>query len=146
MTADLAFIVPVYNDWDSLFVLQKEIEASVKGTIIFLIVDDSSLVAHDKDNFTPVQSPTIILHLNNNLGHQRAIATGLAYASVNLQAKNLVVMDGDGEDKAADIPNLLSLSQEFDGIIFAKRTKRNEGPVFTCYYRLYKLMFRMLTG
>jgi hypothetical protein len=88
-----------------------------------------------------------ILHLNRNLGHQRAIAIALAHTAQNFPGHAVVVMDADGEDRPEDIPALVKRSEEFPGrIIFARRVKRSEGFAFRVYYRLYKLMYRVLTG
>ena len=65
-----------------------------------------------------------MLRLRRNLGHQRAIAVGLAYVEDCLQADAVVIMDGDGEDDPADVPRLLErLEEEGDEkIVFAERT------------------------
>ena len=52
-----------------------------------------------------------VLRLRRNLGHQRAIAIGLAYVEDCLSATRVVVMDGDGEDDPADVPRCSSDSK-----------------------------------
>jgi hypothetical protein len=54
-------------------------------------------------------------------------------------------MDGDGEDRAQDLPELL---REFSGeeIVFAARTKRMENLGFRLGYRAYRLIHRLMTG
>ena len=57
-------------------------------------------------------------------------------------------MDGDGEDAPADIPRLLD---ELDShgtarIVFAERTKRSEGWIFSLFYTIYRLLHRVLVG
>ena len=49
-----------------------------------------------------------VLVLRRNLGHQRAIAVGLAFIDAQLECTAVVVMDGDGEDAPEDIPKLLA--------------------------------------
>ena len=150
MVNALLIIIPVYNDWESLQVLQREIETcfidNTLTSISFLIVDDSSEIKINIDNYIKLKHQTIILELNQNLGHQKAIATGLAYAYGNLSADHIIIMDGDGEDKPTDISTLLSKSPESKGIVFAKRTKRSEGFIFRLFYQLYKSIFKLLTG
>ncbi len=88
-----------------------------------------------------------ILHLARNLGHQKAIALGIAYINSNLSCDIVIVMDADGEDQPTDIARLLERSEECPGcIVFARRARRSEGFVFRAFYLLYKLIFKLLTG
>ena len=89
-----------------------------------------------------------VLHLRRNLGHQRAIAVGLAYVEARGGADAVVVMDGDGEDRPEDVNRLLD-ALEADGgrrIVFAERTRRSEGVVFGLLYWAYRLIHQVLTG
>ena len=87
-----------------------------------------------------------VLRLRRNLGHQRAIAVGLAYIEDCLPPDAVVVMDGDGEDDPADVPRLLErLEEEGNGtIVFAERAKRSESLVFRVFYALFKLLHLLL--
>ena len=88
-----------------------------------------------------------VIHLARNLGHQKAIALGLAYIDQNIKLDQVLVMDCDGEDRPEDIS--LLLDEHFkspDAIIFAQRAQRSEGLIFQFFYILYKLGFRILTG
>jgi hypothetical protein len=82
------------------------------------------------------------------LGHQKAIAIGLAYAVEHQLADLIVVMDSDGEDKPADVPKLLAAAEAGSelSIVVAKRVKRSERLTFRIFYQLYRLTFRILTG
>jgi hypothetical protein len=88
-----------------------------------------------------------ILHLLRNIGHQKAIAVGLAYIKENLSCDKVLVMDADGEDRPEDAVVLLKESLNNPGkIIFAKRKSRQEGSGFRLFYNIYKFAFRLLTG
>ncbi len=88
-----------------------------------------------------------VLHLQRNIGHQKAIAVGLAYIKENMECDKVLVMDADGEDRPEDALALLKESQNNPGsIIFAKRKSRQEGNSFLLFYRIYKFAFRILTG
>jgi hypothetical protein len=81
------------------------------------------------------------------MGHQRAIALGLAEVAEREDIHAVVVMDADGEDQPEDILKLIALHQKDpDAIIVASRAKRSEGLVFVTFYMLYRLIFRILTG
>jgi hypothetical protein len=143
-------LIPVYNDWTSLRILLGKI-INVLGVINnenfkFLIIDDGSSEKINKKKFSNFN--LTYLQLRRNLGHQRAIAIGLAY--LNAAEKNIskvIVMDADGEDDPEVIPALLdSARMHEDTVIFSSRTKRNEGIIFRLGYFIYKRLFHLLTG
>jgi hypothetical protein len=86
-----------------------------------------------------------------NLGHQRAIVYGLRKILPDVNESDLIVtLDSDGEDRPEDIPRLLA--PLLDGadpvrtLCIARRTERNESLQFKVLYRMFRLMFRILTG
>jgi glycosyltransferase involved in cell wall biosynthesis len=89
-----------------------------------------------------------VLGLRRNLGHQRAIAVGLAYIREQTPCDCVVVMDADGEDRPSDVPALLAhMDREGRGkIVFAARHRRSDGIVFRLFYFAYRLIHRALTG
>ncbi len=146
----LLVLSPVYNDWLSYARLLNESKAVLENAGIthykFIAVDDCS-----SPGFEQVNDPSLnnldVLTLTNNLGHQKAICAGLVYANENYSGYDVVVLDSDGEDLPENIPELMSKSRTFGNkIVFAQRTERSEGPVFTFFYKLYKVIFRQLTG
>ncbi|MCP4142017.1 MAG: glycosyltransferase [Chloroflexi bacterium] len=148
---EITIITPVYNDWEAFLLLLSEIEevASENALSVKIIaVNDGSVhvpkMTIEAGNIASVE----IMHLSRNLGHQRSIAVGLSALHKKGEVfAPIVVMDCDGEDRPTDIPRLLS---EYDrhpnAIIFAQRARRSEGLVFKLFYRLFKLVFRVLTG
>lgn len=149
MAQQVTILIPVYNDAESLNVLLAKLagicreQADTRFEI--LVVDDGSS-SEPAINSLPGIS-IHVLHLQRNIGHQKAIAVGLAYCKENITADKILVMDGDGEDRPEDIPVLLQASGAEPGkIIFAQRKTRQEGRRFRFFYWLYKLAFRLLTG
>ncbi len=144
---DLCIVTPVFNDWASFERLLGDLEDSLVDKCNFQVVavnDDSYVPPPDglleRDNLT-------VLNLICNLGHQRAIAIGLAYVADNIHCDAVVVMDADGEDKPSDIPTLIDASAAApESIVVAGRGKRSEGAAFRLGYRLYRWMFRLFTG
>jgi hypothetical protein len=153
-TGSIVILIPVFNDWDSLARLLHRLDAVMAAhdrTADILVVDDGSTIEPEadwqEDAFDALERIDI-LRLRRNLGHQRAIAIGLAYIEDCLQSRAVVVMDGDGEDDPRDVPRLLDQLEE-DGyrrIVFAERTKRSESFRFKVFYALYKVVHRLLTG
>lgn len=139
-------LIPVFNDWEScarlITDIEKEVSFKKDVSVQYFIVDDCS--TDDQLNFS---TQVNIISLNRNVGHQRAIAIGLCYINDNAPADYVIVMDGDGEDKASDINALLDKAVlEKDKIIFGTRKKRYEGFWFRFFYILYKQIYRLLTG
>jgi glycosyltransferase involved in cell wall biosynthesis len=151
---DLVVMIPVYNDWHALHLLLADLDAALSRAerrARVLVVDDGSTepVAEDFPGRTYQALGRIdLLGLRRNVGHQRAIAIGLAYVEQNIPCRALVLMDGDGEDAPADVPRLLD-KFEREGerkIIFAERTRRSESRLFRVFYALYKTLHLLLTG
>jgi len=88
------------------------------------------------------------LRLRRNLGHQRALAIGLAYVEDKIPCQAVILMDSDGEDDPHDVPTLLKKYREEleQKIIFAERTKRSESWIFQLFYSLFKLLHYLLTS
>ena len=141
-------IVPVLNDERSLAILVRELVRELAGrtAISLLVVDDGSI-----PNIDLVHVPLVegrLITLSRNLGHQKAIAIGLAYAVANNLADVFVVMDVDGEDRPGDVIRLLaSLEREPDfSVVVAQRIRRSERLAFRTFYQIYRLLFFLLTG
>jgi hypothetical protein len=115
-----------------------------------LLVNDGSVEPAPEDLATGLAllREVEILHLRRNLGHQRAIAVGLAFIYDNRPCSAVVVMDGDGEDSPSDVPRLLGRSRAGAGkfVVFAKRRRRAEGRFFRLMYWVFRAAHRILTG
>ncbi|HLN94836.1 MAG TPA: glycosyltransferase [Flavobacterium sp.] len=144
-------VIPVFNDWDSLLILLKQI-AEVQAqhdayTFSAVVVDDGSFEERP-DRLLSIL-PLTLLTLKRNVGHQRAIAVGLQFANQKVaQSDYVIVMDGDGEDPPAHLIALLEKARLSGDrkIIFAARNKRQESRFFKLGYIVYKYLFYSLTG
>lgn len=149
-TNKLVLLTPVLDDWDSLYILLKEIKSNLAKSQIdnysVLIVNDFSSTVLSKEKFTDLNIPIQIINLKKNLGHQRAIASGLSYINKNLKSEKVIIMDSDGEDQPNDIISLYKLCNDTNQIVFAKRTKRSESFIFKVFYKIYKNLFRFFVG
>jgi polyisoprenyl-phosphate glycosyltransferase len=152
---NVTILTPVYNDWDSFMQLMNEMDqcaGELKNISVTVIaVDDGSTYPHSDKGLETPRYPYIkeisILHLARNLGHQKAIAIGIAYINSTIPCDLVIVMDADGEDRPGDIVPLLKASANSPGhIIFARRSRRSEGLTFRIFYFLYKIFFKLLTG
>jgi len=149
----IAFVIPVFDDWDcARGVVQqiRELAPSIRQPLTVFLVDDGSLtqvpanlVSGPRNRAAQVQ----IIELFTNVGHQRAIAIGLAAVERIGSFEAVIVMDGDGEDRVPEIHRLLQAHQEHpEAVIVAQRGKRREPFPFKPFYGLYQRLFRVFTG
>lgn len=152
MTDSIAIVTPVFNDWDCVGKLLRDIGKTLDGkvaTVHLIVVNDCSTAPPPGAIDVPAGISYTRVDLVMNVGHQRAILIGLCYClERDLAVDQIIVMDSDGEDDPRYIPTLLQEARSAGGgrIIFAARSKRSEGLTFRLYYGLYKLVFKLLTG
>ena len=145
----LIVVTPVFEDVDASERLFEALAAKFSSAVYVIAVDDGS-VHHplEASVLSNVGVEGVVLKLRSNVGHQRAIAIGLAYVSERaVDEPMVVVMDSDGEDLPDTIPALLARleSDDFD-IVVAQRKRRVETMKFKLFYFIYKALFRLLTG
>ncbi len=154
LPARVVVLVPVYNDWRAAQLLLRRIAEElvplgVMPEVVF--IDDASVEKVPAVWEPPVEAVPVrveVLHLRRNLGHQRALAVGMAHAADERQADAVVLMDGDGEDAPEAIPRLLKamLAEGGRKVIFAERQQRAERWFFRVCYWCYRQLHRLLTG
>lgn len=150
----ILIIIPVFNDWYCLDMLLMNLDEVLNNEGIkceVLVIDDASTIAsHDSFISTNFQAIKKIncLELKRNLGHQRAIAIGLAYVEANIICPAVIVMDGDGEDTSLDVLKLIYQCDKegYEKVVFARRSQRSESQIFKFFYIIYKLLYKLLTG
>lgn len=147
----VAIVTPVYEDQTSFAELCRRLavaqhEAGVRFHLI--AVDDGSLAAPPV--VSAISSAGLsgeILRLARNVGHQAAIAIGLARAAQLKDIAACVVMDSDGEDTPESIPRLLrAVAEPNIEVAVAQRAKRSETLAFRSFYAVYKRLFKLATG
>ncbi len=149
----ILILIPVYEDWEPLRLLIARLDEVLSAAALraaLLLIDDASSTPPGDLVHGRLQSidEVCLVTLRRNVGHQRAIAVGLAYAHESVACDEVVVMDADGEDNPADVPRLVAACAEYDNrrIIFARRAKRSEGALFSAFYLIFKVLYRMMTG
>ena len=147
----IKILIPVYNDWQSVFKLLDEINlnlANLDHEISVIIINDAS--NHDRieeeKNFENLNSVKI-LNMKINQGHARCIATGLKYIFEKEDFDYVIPMDGDGEDRPEEINNFIDqISNSNEKPIVGERVKRSEDLIFKTCYQLHKLITLTFTG
>ncbi len=147
MSRRVAIVIPVLDDWECLSRLSRELQAALAPAgwePVVVVVDDGS---RPGPGATAAEGAGTVLRLTRNVGHQRAIAIGLDYVVQEIEAEAVAVMDSDGEDRPADLPGMLAALDRQDGrVVVATRRRRQESRHFVASYRVYKALFRVLTG
>jgi glycosyltransferase involved in cell wall biosynthesis len=146
----LAVVTPVHNDWASftrlIEALDRELRGSCGELVVFAVDDGSAEKPPVIDGPFVVLKRVEVLRLAINLGHQRAIATGLAHVAAH-NFDCVIIMDCDGEDRPEDARALTARhSHDPAKVIVAERAKRSECMQFRVFYTLYKIAFISLTG
>ena len=142
-------LIPVFNDWQSVFKLIENIDLQINNeTIDIIIVNDASTESFDNNQkqFSKINSVKII-NLIKNGGHRKAIATGLKYCQENLEYDYIIPMDGDGEDRPEELKDFFNQVQETQPeVITATRIKRSESFLFKFLYSMHKIFTHLITG
>ena len=147
----IKILIPVYNDWQSVFKLLDEINSlsvDSKFQISAIIINDASnhdRVNEDK-NFENIKSIKI-LNMKINQGHARCIATGLKYINEKEDFDFVIPMDGDGEDRPQEIIDFINQIKNLNNKpIVGQRIKRSENLIFKICYQIHKLITLTFTG
>ena len=147
----ISVITPVYNDFVAFVVLCRDlgmVAAKCRIRLSIIAIDDGSTEAPPAlDHLEPGIENITVLRLTCNLGHQRAIAVGLATAALGCDYDAVIVMDCDGEDRPSDLFALVDAHRRTQtAVIVARRAKRSESLRFRLFYHLYKGIFAVCTG
>jgi|TARA_B100000315_G_scaffold50939_1_gene45484 hypothetical protein len=144
-------LIPVYNDWKSIFKLLENIDVQIKdwdAEVSVLIVNDASTEERPKNelDFKNIKSLRVI-NMKQNRGHARCNAAGLKYISEKENFDYVILMDGDGEDRPEELTSLFNKSKENPlKTVTLNRIKRSEGPFFKLLYESHKILTYIFTG
>jgi dolichol-phosphate mannosyltransferase len=118
---EISVVVPLFNEEESIAILQSELNAALKGLdyeIIF--VDDGSV---DRTAERIETAPNVrLIRFEKNSGQSAAIYAGLTAA----RGANVVVIDGDLQNDPADIPKLLAEIARGADLVCGYRLKRRD--------------------
>ena len=147
----IKILIPIYNDWKSVFKLLENIDAQISK----LNFEFSVIIVNDGST---QQKPEIFLKLHNlksikiinmkkNKGHGRCNAAGLKYIFENEEFDYIIPMDGDGEDRPEEIREFINkLKDSPDLPVVGERVKRSESAIFKFCYEIHKILTLIFTG
>ncbi len=147
----IKILIPVYNDWKSVFKLLENINSEVSNLghdFSVIIVNDASSeskleLSTSLDNLNSIK----IINMKENRGHARCNAAGLKHIHENEEFDYVIPMDGDGEDRPEEIKQLVdNINYHPDKPIVGERIKRSEGIFFKFCYFVHKIITSTFTG
>ena len=113
-------VLPAYNEGTKIKNIINNVKNYCKNIVI---VDDGS--RDETVNQARIAGVTVIEHIVN-LGKGATLRTGCDYA-INQGAKNIVVMDSDGQHDASDIPRFFESLKKHD-IVYSYRQGSGRQP------------------
>lgn len=164
----LSLVIPIYNEEETLPLLSRELEGTVKRlrverdlAVECILVDDGSVDGSYAylENWARRDTSVKVLKLSRNFGHQLALTAGLDAANGDA----VVSLDGDLQDPPEVIFDMLDrVEDEGLDVVYARREEREGETLFKrgtawLFYRLMKKLihrelpedsgdFRLITG
>ena len=144
-------LIPVYNDWKSVFKLLENIDLQIAkwdAEVSVLIINDASTEERLTTalNFKKIKSVRVV-NMKKNRGHARCNAAGLKYLTEKEKFDYVILMDGDGEDRPEELTLLFNKSKENPSkTVTLDRIKRAEGLFFKLLYEGHKILTYVFTG
>ena len=147
----IKILIPIFNDWKSVFRLLENIDLQLNGRdpeISVLIINDSSTEKKPNNNFIFKNLKLVkIINMKKNRGHARCIAAGLKYISEKEDFDYVIPMDGDGEDRPAELGAIIFEAYGHpNNVITANRIKRSDGFLFRFCYLIHKYLTFIFAG
>jgi glycosyltransferase involved in cell wall biosynthesis len=147
MTPDLSFVVPVYNEQDSVVRLVEEIAEVCtrigKSWELFFVDDGSTdqtvaTIKRLRGNYPQAG----LIELRRNFGKAAALSAGFAACSAPI----VFTLDGDLQDDPNEVPNFLAeLDRGFD-CVTGWKVDRLDPIDKTLPSRIFNFMVRKVTG
>ena len=147
----IKILIPIYNDWQSVFKLLENIDSEIAGLkdeLSVIIVNDASTEQKPEFvlNIKNLKSVKVI-NMKENRGHARCNAAGLKYINEKEDFDYVIPMDGDGEDRPEEIKLLIEKTKDYpDTVVTGNRTKRSEGLIFIFSYLIHKYLTYIFAG
>ena len=143
-TPKYSFVIPIYNEEETLAELYRRISAvmaRMDGSVELILINDGSRdrslellrELHEQD------SRICYLSFARNFGHQIAVTAGLNFSSGQI----VVVMDGDLQDPPELIIDMVEQWRQGYQVVYAQRTQRRKEGWFKrlpayMYYRILR--------
>ena len=144
-------LIPIYNDWQSVFKLLENIDLQLDdwdSEVSVLIINDASTEKKPNNSFVFKNLKSVqIINMKKNWGHARCIAAGLKYINEKEDFDYVIPMDGDGEDRPVELGAMIREAYGHpNNVITANRIKRSDGFLFRFCYLIHKYLTFIFAG
>jgi glycosyltransferase involved in cell wall biosynthesis len=145
---DLSIVVPLYNEEESLPLLDQEIRAALQPTGLdyeVIYVDDGSRdgTLATATDLARTDSHLVVIALRRNYGQTPALQAGIDHT----RGRTVISMDGDLQNDPADIPDFLNKMDEGFDVVCGWRKNRKDALVHRKIpSRIANLMLRAVSG
>lgn len=139
----LSLVIPIFNEEDSIIILNEKILKALKGYNFEIIyVDDSSSDSSREVIKSIIRKKVILVELSKNYGQSLALAAGFDIA----KGDYIITLDGDLQNDPNDILPMLNKAEEGDwDIVTGIRVKRKDSIIKTIPSRIANFIIRTLT-
>lgn len=139
----LSLVIPIFNEEDSIIILNEKILKALKGYNFEIIyVDDSSSDSSREVIKSINRKKVILVELSKNYGQSLALAAGFDIA----KGDYIITLDGDLQNDPNDILPMLNKAEEGDwDIVTGIRVKRKDSIIKIIPSRIANFIIRTLT-
>lgn len=143
----LSFVIPTYNEEESVVQLHKEISEVLKNINLnaeLIFVDDGSTdkTIERLKNLQEIDQSVKIVKLRRNFGKSAALAAGF-----NLTKGDIVLtLDGDLQDDPKEIPKFIEKINEGNDLVSGWKVRRKDPLSRLILTRIYRMVVRFFTG
>lgn len=110
---DISIVIPVFNEAANLAALLGKIQALKLSRAEIIVIDDGSM---DQSAEVALSAGASVIRHPYNIGNGAAVKSGIRAARGRL----IVLMDGDGQHRPEDIPNLLAETSNYHMVVGAR--------------------------
>ena len=139
----LSLVIPIFNEEDSITILNEKILKALKGYNFEIIYVDDSSTDSSREVIKSINKKKVILvELSKNYGQSLALAAGFEVA----KGDYIITLDGDLQNDPNDILPMLNKAVEGDwDIVTGIRVKRKDSIIKTIPSRIANFIIRTLT-
>ena len=145
MGCDISVLMPAYNEAENLVEVVPATVAALEATgrsWEVLVVDDGSTDG-TRTAMADLRCPEVrYIRLRRNSGKSAALAVGLEH----VEGQVIVLMDADGQDDPAEIPNLLHALEGGYDLATGRRAVRNDRFIKRNTSKVYNGVTAKVTG
>jgi len=139
LMTSITVVIPVYNEEPVIGQVVKEVRKVIGDHSEVLVVDDGCA---DQTADAAREAGARVVSHPYNIGNGAAIKTGIRHA----KGEVLVLMDGDGQHQAEDIPRLLAELDRYDLVVGARSKDSQKNLPRHLANQAYNIIASYLTG